>query len=208
MNPTPRLTCRLCGQEHRPIRLEAGERALCVRCGAVLAAGPRLGADAALAFSLAGLILAPPAALLTFVTAGKAGAERLSLLFTGVRSLWDGGMRALAVLVFLCGGLIPFVLLATLAAVHSERRLGWPRFGVPRLRRVASTLGHWAIPEVQVLAVLVALIKLGDIVELTIGPGFWCYCAAALSLLIAQHSLDFDLGEPAAAAARPGEAFP
>jgi paraquat-inducible protein A len=167
-----------------------------VRCGAVLAQGSRLGPDAALVFSVTGLIFFVPAATLTFVSADKLGAERLSLLFTGVGSLWDGGMRWVAVLVFLCGGLIPFVLLAALAAVHAPSRLGLPKAGFRILLRVSHVLGHWAIPEVQVLAVLVALMKLGSVVNVTVGPGFWCYCAMTLSLLIAQRSFEFDLAAP------------
>jgi paraquat-inducible protein A len=163
-----------------------------VRCEAVLAQGTRLGPDTALVFSLTGLVFALPAALLPFVSAGKLGDERISLLFTGVWSLWDGGMGPLALLVFLLGGLLPFALLATLAMLHASSRLGWQNDGLWFLFRVARVLQHWAIPEVQVLAVLVALMKLGSLVEVTIGPGFWCYCGMALSLLIAQHSFDFD----------------
>jgi paraquat-inducible protein A len=70
--------------------------------------------------------------------------------------------------------------------------MGWQNEDLRFLFRVARVLQHWAIPEVQVLAILVALMKLGSVVEVTIGPGFWCYCAMALSLLIAQHSFDFD----------------
>ena len=197
MGETPSLTCRLCGAEYRAVVLEPGERALCVRCATVLAQGSRLGPDTALVFSLTGLILALPASLLTFVSAGKLGAERLSSLFTGVASLWGGGMRSLAVLVLLCGGLIPLALLATLAAVHAQARLGWPKADLRPLVRFAHALGHWAIPEVQVLAVLVALMKLGSVVDVRLGPGFWCYCAMALSLLIAERSFDFDSSAPA-----------
>jgi paraquat-inducible protein A len=192
MDSQARLACHLCGQEHRPIQLEPGERALCVRCEAVLAKGTRLGPDTALVFSITGLVFALPAALLPFISAGKLGDERISLLFTGVWSLWDCGMCPLAILVFLCGGLLPFALLATLAILHTSSRLGWQNENLRLLFRVARALQHWAIPEVQVLAVLVALMKLGSLVEVTIGPGFWCYCAMALSLLIAQHSFDFD----------------
>jgi paraquat-inducible protein A len=163
-----------------------------VRCEAVLAQGTRLGPDTALVFSITGLVFALPAAVLPFISAGKLGDERISLLFTGVWSLWDGGMGPLAILVFLCGGLLPFALLATLAVLHTSSRLGWQNDDLRFLFRVARVLQHWAIPEVQVLAVLVALMKLGSLVEVTIGPGFWCYCAMALSLLIAQHSFDFD----------------
>jgi paraquat-inducible protein A len=207
MDPTPNLTCRLCGNVHRSVRLEPGERALCARCGTVLARASRLGPDAALVFSVTGLVLAVPASLLTFVRAGKLGAERLCTLFTGAGILWDGGMRSLALLVVLCGALVPFALLATLAAVHAPARFGWPGADLRPLFRVAQGLGHWAIPEVQVLAVLVALMKLGSVVDVTVGPGFWCYCAMALSLLIAQRIFESDpsaaqtrAGEPAAAA--------
>jgi len=177
-----------------------------VRCEAVLAQGTRLGPDTALVFSITGLIFALPAALLPFVSAGKLGDERISLLFTGVWSLWDCGMCPLAVLVFLCGGLLPFALLATLALLHASSRLGWQNDDFRFLFRVARVLQHWAIPEVQVLAILVALMKLGSVVEVTIGPGFWCYCAMALSLLIAQNSFDFDSTAPIPSSGRPDAA--
>jgi len=172
-----------------------------VRCATVLAQGSRLGPDTALVFALTGLILALPASLLTFVSAGKLGAERMSSLFTGVASLWGGGMRLLAVLVLLCGGLIPFALLAALAVMNAPERLGWRKAGLEPLIRCARALGRWAIPEVQVLAVLVALMKLGSVVHLRVGPGFWCYCGVALSLLIARRSFDLDSTAPGAPAA-------
>lgn len=192
MEPDSNYTCRLCGKEHKTVSLKPGEKAFCVRCDAVLVKGSRLGPDAALVFAITGLILAAPAALLPFVTAGKVGAVRLSVLFTGVEGLWGGGMRSLAVLVILCGGLLPVALLAILGAVHAPSRLGLSEASLGQLIRTARFLEHWAIPEVQVLAVLVALTKLGSVVDVTVGPGFWCYSAMALSLLLSQHSLTMD----------------
>jgi len=195
-----RLTCYLCGQEHRPVRLAPGEKASCVRCDAVLAKGSRFGPDTALAFSITGLVLAIPAAILPFVSAGKLGDQRISLLFTGVVSLWGGGMRALGVLVFLCGGLLPLALLGSLAILHAPARV---RIGPAHLRYLlaaARELERWAIPEVQVLAVMVALMKLGSVVNVSVGPGFWCYCGMAMALLIAEHSFDFDTESPFPAA--------
>lgn len=165
-----------------------------MRCASILLRGVRTGPDTALVFSLTGLVLALPAALLPFVSANLSGDERISLLFSGVGRLWDGGTRSLAILVFLCGGLLPLALLATLAGLHLRSRLG--RLLLP----VARALEPWAIPEVQVLAVLVAIMKLGSVVDLKIGPGFWCYCAMALSLLIAGHSFAFNPATPPPAA--------
>jgi paraquat-inducible protein A len=192
MGPNLGLTCQLCGQEHRPINLNPGETARCARCDTVLARGARVGPDTALAFTFTGLVLAAPAALLPFVSAGSLGNERTSRLFTGALRLWNHGMRSLAVLIFVCGGLLPLVLLVILALLHAPSRLGWPKVAIQPVFRVARVLEHWAIPEVQVLAVLVAMMKLGSVVHVTIGPGFWCYCAMSLSLLIAQHSSEFD----------------
>jgi paraquat-inducible protein A len=184
------LTCHLCGQEHRMVRLAPGETARCTQCDGVLAKGRR-GGDAALVVCVTGLVLALPACFLPFMSAGKLGAERVSTLFTGVVALWHNGMRALAILVFLCGALLPIFFLATLALIKAPDRFARWIADPDLLARAVRVLELGAIPEVQVLAVLVALMKLGSVVNVTIGPGFWCYCSMSLCLLIAQHSFDF-----------------
>jgi paraquat-inducible protein A len=186
------LVCRLCAQEHRLIHLRPGERALCSRCGAVLARRGWFGRDAALAFSLTGLVLAFPAALLPFVTVSKLRGEHVAHLFTGVSALWGDGMRLLAVWVFLCGTLAPVLLLCALAAILAPHKLDRADPAESVLRRLAHALEHWAMPEVHVLAVLVSLIKLGSLVDVSVGPGFWCYVALSFTVLIAWRSFDFD----------------
>jgi paraquat-inducible protein A len=167
-----------------------------MRCGTVLIKGRKPGPDRTLVFSVTGLVLALPAAFLPLISVGLLGDERISRLFTGEGRLWDSGMRALAILVFLCGGLLPLLLLGALALLRAPARLCSPKMDIRLLIRIARLLEHWAIPEVQVLAVLVALMKLGGVVDITIGPGFWCYCGMALSLLIAQRSFEFDSTDP------------
>jgi paraquat-inducible protein A len=183
------LTCHLCGKEHRMVRLAPGETARCTRCEGVLAKGRR-GGDVPLVLCVTGLVLALPACFLPFISAGKLGAERVSTLLTGVGALWDNGMRALAIVVLLCGALLPIFLLGTLAVLQVPGRFARWVAGPELLARAARILELGAIPEVQVLAVLVALMKLGSVVHVRIGPGFWCYCAMSLCLLIAQRSFD------------------
>jgi paraquat-inducible protein A len=197
------LTCHLCGQDHLPAPLVKGEMALCARCGAVMAKGARFGPDAAFAFSVTGLILAVPAALLPFISAGKLGNERMSHLLTGVGALWDNGMRMVALLVLLCGTLLPVALLAAVAVLRVPERFGWRPDARAELARVVQTLEHACIPEVQVLAVLVALMKLGSVVEVTIGPAFWFYCAMALAAIMAQQSFKLEPPGPPAGADAP-----
>ncbi len=189
--------CRLCDQAHKSVGLRPGDRALCSRCGALLGRRSRWGRDAALAFTLTGLALSIPALFLPFVTAGKLGNERVAHLFTGSYALWDGDMRLLALWVTLCGALAPVVLLGTLAALLIPPKLRQP---IPRehlLWRFAYALEHWAMPEVQVLAILVAFTKLGALVNVTIGTGFWFYGAMSVATLFAWRSFEFGWPGPA-----------
>jgi paraquat-inducible protein A len=190
-----RLVCRECGYAHTPVALVPGETALCVRCNSILAKKGWFGKDAGLAFTVTGLLLIPPSMLLSFVTVSKLGDEQASLLFTGGRALWQNGMPLLAVWVLLCGGLAPIFLLCSLAAVLLPVRLGWPPVEMQRFLWVARAVAYWAIPEVQILAVLVGLAKLGHVVRVTLGPGFWCYAALAVVTMLAWRS--FELEAPA-----------
>jgi paraquat-inducible protein A len=176
------------------VTLAPGEQARCHRCGTVLARGRRLGLEAPFVFALSGLLMAVPATLLPFISAGKFGDRRVSLLFTGVGALWDNGMRALSLLVLFCGGIGPIGLLMTLAVLLAP---GWRRrdpAGTERreLTRLASFLQTWALPEVQVLAVIVALFKLGSLVNVEIGAGFWCYCGMTLLLILARRGFEME----------------
>jgi paraquat-inducible protein A len=184
------LICPVCGQPHQRVHLKAGQKAECLRCDTLLARGRWLGPEAPLVFAVTGLVLAVPACLLPFITAGKLGDQRVSLVFTGVGALWDNGMRALSMLVLFMGGIVPIGLLVTLVLLLAPPP---PRRSVldPReLARVAAFLERWAIPEVQVLAILVALLKLGSLVDVELGAGFWCYCAMTLSLIFALRGVE------------------
>jgi paraquat-inducible protein A len=188
------LTCRLCGQAHGAFRLSPGQRAYCSRCGTAMAKENLLGEHASLACAVTGLVFAAPSVFLPFISASKLGDERDSLLLTGVLTVWRHDMRTLAVLVTLCGLLLPVAFLLSMIVLHlprlrlhpSDRRL---------LSRFAHFLDHWAFPEVQVLAVFVALMRLGSQVEVTIGSGFWCYCAMSVFLLLSQRGFEFELSE-------------
>lgn len=190
------LVCPLCGLQHVRIPVAPGERALCRRCDTVLARGARFGRESALVFTVTGLILAVPALTLPFISAGKFGQERGSHLFTSVESLWEKGMPLLSVWVLMCGAVVPILLLAILAGGLFRIRIKGVVETNEFLTKAARALGYWAIPEVQVLSVLVALMKLGAVVDVTIGPGFWCYVGMSFSLLVAWRTFTLSPPEP------------
>lgn len=187
--PAATLSCPLCGQPHRPVWLAPGERAHCVRCDHTLARGSRSEhAHSARAFALAGLLLAAPALTLPFVTVGKLGNVISGTVVTSVVAFWRADFRVLSVWILLCGAIAPLVLLGLLATVVSSPRGSASSRGAQVAHRVVSTLKIWTMPEVQLLAVLVAFIKLGSLVEVAIGPGLWCYAGMTLASLFAWRS--------------------
>jgi paraquat-inducible protein A len=181
---------------HRVVALAPGEKARCVRCDLPLAKGSRFGVDTALACGVAGLILAVPAGLLPFVTVSKLANERTGHLLTGVGTLWEDGMRLLAVWVAACGALAPLLLLGTLVGLLAPTRFGWEPVAPRSLALAARAVEHWAMPEVQVLAVLVAMVKLHTLVGVHIGPGFWCYAALSFVTLAGWRSYELDSAAP------------
>jgi len=134
------------------------------------------------------LILTGPAFFLPFVTLGKLGSERTNHLLSGPYALWTEDMRLLSVWVTLCVGVAPILMLGALAALILPARLGqdWP--WTHWLRRTAVALEEWAMPEVYVLGVLVALTKLGSLVDVSVGPGFWCYVTMSVLLLLSWRN--------------------
>lgn len=169
--------------------LARGERAVCTRCGTTLAAGASPGSAAPLALAASGLICAGAAALLPVMSAEKFGSENTTTLFGGAAALWVDDYPITASWVTFCGVLAPFLLLFLLAAYHVVERFHLATHR-PVLGRVVRQLARWSMPEVHVLAFIVAFAKLGDLVNLTVDPGLWFYAAAALMALLAWRHFD------------------
>jgi paraquat-inducible protein A len=197
MSSPEHLICPFCDRVHTRPALAPGERAECTRCGTTLAERARFGPDTSLAFALAGAALMVPTFVLPFVHVSKFGAARASFAYSGVGALWDADMRLTGVWVLLCGGIVPLLLLVTLLALQLPRRLGRPVWGESVLHSTAHAFEQWAMPEVQLLATLVALVKLGSLVHVRAGPGLWCYAAMAVCLLVAWRSFELDPSWPA-----------
>jgi paraquat-inducible protein A len=151
---------------------------------------------------LTGLFLWVPANLLPIVAVTQLGNARESLLGTGAASLWRAGLPGVAGLVVLCGILAPLLLLLSLTAVLVPLALGRPAGRLRFLVRWLRVLELWSIPEVYLLAVLVAFIKLDALVQAEPAAGLWCYSVMALALVVAWGRFDLDA---AAAALLPGK---
>jgi paraquat-inducible protein A len=195
------LACPWCGQLHTRIPLKPGDTGKCVRCDAHLATGRASNWLVTLAWVLTGLILWVPANVLPIVSLSQFGIADHSVVATSVTGLWQQGMPWVAVLVALCGIVAPLLLLLALTALLVPIALRRASLRSRFLIRWLRALELWSIPEVYLLGVLVAFIKLGDVVRTAPGPGLWCHAAMVTALFIAWRRFDPDAAARALIAA-------
>lgn len=166
--------------------LEPGQAAECPRCGFELVALRQRVVGRSLALTLAALLLFFPANLMPIMHLNLLGRLSQDTVWSGVQGLYDSGMRGVALLVFLCSMAVPLLkLLCQLAVLLSIGTGHGRRYGL-FLYRTYHHMREWGMLEVYLLGILVAMIKLGDLAELSMGPGLACF----IGLLLVQVRLE------------------
>ena len=139
--------------------------------------------SSALAFSLSGLFMIIPSFVLPFVSLGKFGQTHVCFIINSAEGFWQHGMSLLGAWVFFCGMLAPVITLVLLAVLFSHV-ISKDAKRYNGLSQAAWQIGRWAMPAVLGLGVLVSFFKIRDLVNVEIGPGFWCFMGACIMLML------------------------
>jgi paraquat-inducible protein A len=128
------------------------------------------------ALALAGLILYFPAMLLPVLIIERLGHTHTSSILTGVVELLRHGEYFVGIVIFLFSVVIPPLKLAMLLILCTDwlltdRHRAWTY-------RLLEQVGRWGMLDVLLVALLVALVKLGDLVHFEVGVGaiFFALC--------------------------------
>ncbi|MCR9293021.1 MAG: paraquat-inducible protein A [bacterium] len=183
--------CHCCGLVHSVTPLVGDQQAECTRCYSVLDSAKRSGrASSARCFAaaLGGLILYFPAILLPILEIEKLGHHHSSSLLGGTIDLILHGNLFIGLIVLVFSIILPLVKLAALldlsyiGLTHRHHR-AWTY-------RVVEWTGRWSMLDVLLLALLVTLIKLGDIVSFQLGPAVVAFVGCVAMSMIASISFD------------------
>ncbi len=143
-----------------------------------------------LAFSLTALILYIPANLFPFMTIELYGNRNSSTIWTGVVALAESGSVAIALVVFLASIVIPFIKLALLFYLAlSAKQKKHPNFK-NRLYQIIEAIGRWSMLDIFLLAVLVAIMKLGPWTTVEPGLGALLFALVVIFTMLASASFD------------------
>jgi paraquat-inducible protein A len=186
------VACTTCGLLQRVRPLAPGTNALCARCGAVVAEGRRGSLSRTAALALAALILYVPANLYPILRMHLHGAYSESTVWDGCVSLFRNDEYLVAAIVFLASMVIPLLKLTGLFVLTATARL---RSGLWRrqrawIHRFIEVIGPWAMLDVYLLAVLVALVKLDKLATILPGPGLVAFTAVVVLTILASASFD------------------
>lgn len=173
--------------------LKPGGHTKCNRCGRRLARRPSGSVDRPLALTIAALIVLAIANLCPLMDLHVAGRFASTTIAGGAYEMWLQGQRITGVLVMFCAVLAPFAyLFCMLGLLVAARMSPVPQWAGEMLRWVGH-LQVWAMLEVVMLGILVALTKIAELA--TVAPGIGMYAFGASIVLVPAIMTSFDRRE-------------
>ncbi len=190
-------SCASCGLIQTVPPVPAGMRACCARCGSSLPGAHKRWASNSrtAAIATAALVLYPLAVTLPLIRIEQFGHRHEASILEGVTALLGRGQVIVGVVVLLCSVIVPVVKLAALLVISAGEILRHHHRAMTF--RVIEWAGRYGMLDVLLVAILVAVLKLGDMVEVSAGPGLLAFtCCVVLSLLAAASFDPRGLWEP------------
>jgi paraquat-inducible protein A len=166
-------------------------RACCVRCETSLVKRSVIARsnNRTAAIAIAALVLYPFAVGLPMLEVERFGHVSAASIVEGVASLFASGHWVIGVVVLLCSIVLPLGKLVSLLVLSAGGVMLHRRHRALTYRLVEWT-GRWGMLDVLLVALLVAVIKLGDIVVVTPGPAALAFTGCVVLSLLAAACFD------------------
>ena len=182
--------CHCCGLVHRLPSINDRSVACCTRCQSVIKHGvhPR-SIHRAAALALAALFLYPLALWLPVMEIERLGHQSEASIWSGTIALLAEGHLFVGLAVLLFSVVAPIGKLALIFVLCVGQGVV-ARHDRARAYRMIERIGRWGMVDVLLVAILVAIVKLGDLVEVTPGPGIVIFGAVVILSLLASSVFD------------------
>lgn len=164
----------------------------CQRCNSPLHSRRHDSVQRCLAFSLASIIVYIPANVWPIMTVTNLGRTEESTILGGVATFWEMKAYPVAITIFIASVMIPalkLLALGWLCALSSGLIRTNPRRAT-RIYWLTELVGRWSMVDVFVVAILVALVQLGNI--MSIAPGTAAVSFGLMVILTMLAALSFD----------------
>ncbi|MBO6739565.1 MAG: paraquat-inducible protein A [Phycisphaerales bacterium] len=143
----------------------------------------------AAALAVAALLLYPLALWLPVMQIERLGHESHASIWSGTVALLAEGHLFVGLAVLLFSVVAPIGKLALIFGLCVGQGL-IARQDQARAYRLIEIIGRWGMVDVLLVAILVAVVKLGDLVEVTPGPGVMIFGVVVILSLLASAAFD------------------
>jgi paraquat-inducible protein A len=186
------VCCPTCGLVQQAEAAEAPLVVECVRCGSTIRERKTESLVPTVALALAALILYVPANVYPILRLERYGLYTESTVWQGVAQLAQLGYWFVAAIVFSASIAVPLIKLAGLfyLAISAQLRTRRARRFRTRLYRLIDVVGPWAMLDVFLLAVLVALVRLGQLATVLPGRGLFAFTGVVVLTIVATALFD------------------
>lgn len=165
----------------------------CPRCGAHLHARKREGVQRTLAFLIAALVAYVPANLMPIMMVEQlGGGSENSTILGGVVTFWQMEAYPVAITIFVASVVIPILKILALFWLCAAAG-GWVPIDGRRLTKIywlTEVVGRWSMVDVFVVAVMVALIQLGNLMAIYPGPAALAFGAVVVLTMLAAMAFE------------------
>ncbi|WP_411223454.1 paraquat-inducible protein A [Marivita sp. S2033] len=179
------IACPKCDALHYLPHVEIGEKAQCVRCGTVLMA-PKEGAMTQIVMlSATALVLMIAAVFFPFLELSTHGLGNKTSVFDAILAFSHGLMLPLSFAVAALIVVLPMTRFIAQIYVFAPMALGWaPAPQAGKVFRLAERIRPWAMAEVFIIGVAVALVKVAGLAQVTLGPAFWAFVGLVIITIL------------------------
>ena len=185
--------CHECDLLQRADAVPHGGSLCCARCNAPLLRWVSYGLDRPVALALTAAVTFLIANIFPIMSLEFQALHTDASMIASVWQLHEQGETLVGVLVLITAVLAPAALILLLLWLLLPLRFGIRAPFFAPLFRLLMSVSDWAMVEVLMLGVLVALVKLGHMATATAGIGMWAYGVTMLLLTLLSSSLQGDV---------------
>tara|TARA_B100000700_G_scaffold208718_1_gene229468 strand:- start:2886 stop:4124 length:1239 start_codon:yes stop_codon:yes gene_type:complete len=176
--------CHVCGQ------LCTTE--ICSRCDSKTYSRNPFSVQKAAAWLLTSVACYIPANVYPIMYTTSLGDETPSTIIGGVMILWNSGSYPIAMIIFLASVVVPLAkaLILSFLCFMVMRPANRQTKSYTRIYQLTEFIGKWSMIDVFVVAILVALVQLGNLMSVTPGIGTIFFTTMVICQMLAAHAFD------------------
>jgi len=186
------VSCHYCAQLVPATELDSHGHGNCPQCGGSLHTRKPHSVDRTWALLISALLLLIPANIYPVMTVIQLGQGEPSTILGGVSHLAAAGMWGLAFVIFFASVVVPGMKLIAFSWMLRTIQRGSPYRPVDRTRlyRIAEAVGAWSMVDIFVVALLAALVQMGQLATIEPNIGAFFFACVVVVTMFAAESFD------------------